>query len=254
MSKLIIKPNNDFVDPKLQHRQSRYGDIVSKPYMRAVIMGASNSGKTTLMVSYITEIYKDTSGRSIFDLIYIFSITAKLDASFKPIFNEMEKINNDKFDPYDIDNYVFDDLDYLDTILKNQKYIVKYCEDKKIYCPNLLIIFDDILHENTKNKALNNICLYRHLRINCWYNIQRYTYLPRNVRVNSNSIIIFRCDNSTDLEYIVDDYKGALSKKNFMQIYEAATAKKYNFLFINLDNEKNKKYMRNFESYLYIKE
>jgi hypothetical protein len=248
---LKITPFKNVTDKKDEHRQSKY-DQVPKCFLRSMILGASNSGKTVLLSRMIIDIYDKC-----FDKIYIFSKTALIDPSYRNIFAYMDQINDEKDGSYMLSDYVFSEVDKLDEIMKNQDLLTKYTNSMKINTPKILIVFDDILHlpENSNNRNINSLIMYRHICISSIYLCQRITYCKPNIRVNLTSIFIFKQSNSTDIQEISSEYRGTLTNNEFMNIYKRATEEPYSFLYINLNSnvEDKKKFLKNFESYLYFK-
>ena len=74
-----------------KHKQSRYSDTPTLG-MRMLINAPSNSGKTNLIVSMITEIYADAWDAG----IHVFSHSIAIDDAWKPVKRFMESRG---FDP-----------------------------------------------------------------------------------------------------------------------------------------------------------
>lgn len=252
MTDLIIKPYNEAKNKQDEHRKPRY-EQVPQPFLRTMILAPSAGGKTTLLSRLLIDIYT-----GIFDKIFIYSKTALIDPSYKKIFEYIKQTNDEKNGTdYNINDYVFSDVDTLERIMNNQHLLTRYANDKGIYAPKILIVFDDFLHqpENANNKFINSLILYRHIQISVIYLCQRIIYCRPTIRINLTSLIIFKQANSQDIKEISDEYRGFLSHAQFMDIYKKATDAPYSFLYINLNNgiPDHKKFMKNFESYLYFK-
>ncbi len=95
-NKIIVKPMN-LIDYKC--KQSKYS-VAAKLPMRSILLAPSNSGKTVVISSMITDIYKGCFSR-----IYIMSPSVHLDQTYEAIRNYQE--NTMKVKETEEDKYLF---------------------------------------------------------------------------------------------------------------------------------------------------
>tara|TARA_R100000963_G_scaffold17827_1_gene12410 strand:+ start:1174 stop:2049 length:876 start_codon:yes stop_codon:yes gene_type:complete len=123
--------------------------------------------------------------------------------------------------------------------------------------PSSLIILDDqagtgFLSDNTGNNALTNFIIKsRHYNTSVWITSQHYKNIGRAIRGNASCLIIFRTQDEKVLDEISREVGGDVDKKTFKKLYNHATAKPYNFLLIDLANDKHK-FRRNFDRVLQV--
>jgi ABC-type dipeptide/oligopeptide/nickel transport system ATPase subunit len=200
-------------------------DCTIPKFPQSVLMvGASSSGKTTLLMNLMTkkEMYKGYH-----DFVFLFSVTAKLDDSFKPL-----KVKKD---------FIFDTeedmIKNLKIIFESQKKNVeKEGVDK---APKMLLIFEDLTTNDKlmRDKIFKSLfTLGRHLNMQVIVMIHKYKALPRTQRLNAMNIIYF-AGSKDEQGHLVDDFTPPrYSKKEFTEIVEYATSpddnSKHNFLYI----------------------
>ena len=92
----------------------------------------------------------------------------------------------------------------------------------------------------------------RHSLISSIINTQSYTKVPRAVRLQANSIILFP-SNQNEVQLLVDDWTPPhSSKKQFKQLVEHATDGKHSFLYIMAGEPVETRFRKCFGSYLRI--
>lgn len=207
-----------------------------------VMVGSTRSGKTTALMNLMTNhnFYK-----GFHNFVFLFSITAKLDDSFKPL--KLKKTH--------IFDTEADMIENLKTIFEAQKRNV---ENKGIAnSPKILLIFEDL---TTNEKLMRNhifkslFTLGRHLNIQVIALIHKYKALPRTQRLNAMNIIFFR-SSGDETDQLVDDFTPpGHTKKEFKEIVEYATApnaeSEYNFLYICNKLPFKIKFRKNFDTIL----
>ena len=210
-----------------------------------LLVGASSSGKTTLLLNLMT---KEKMYKGYHDFVFLFSITAKLDDSFKKL-----KIKKD---------FIFDNEDdmikNLDVIFKSQsKNVEKNGVDKS---PKMLLIFEDL----TTNEKLMRSTIFkslwtlgRHLNMQVISMIHKYKALGRTQRLNAMNVIYFRGSLDESRQLVEDFTPPGHTKKEFTQMVEYATApdKKgnHNFLYICNKLPFKIKFRRNFDTIMELK-
>ena len=205
---------------------------------RSIVLAPSTSGKTTLLVHLILNVY-----RGCFSRIYIFSPTVNSDSAWKPVKDYIKKdLNqNDKKERCYFEEYKHDEME---KVINDHKAVVEFLKQKKdndkMY--SILIIIDDMADnpQFTRNSKLLH-ALYtrgRHFYINTIISSQVLTTISPIIRKNLSSLYIFKLSNNKEIEYVCEEYSGLSNgKKNMLKIYELATKEKYSFLFINLKTQ-----------------
>ena len=143
---------------------------------------------------------------------------------------------------------MFDDTDLLEFWNGRDFERPKHrCNGRK---PIVGVLFDDILGSKmfSKPRSLNQfVSFHRHLGpletmpgaigCSCFFLVQSYTSqpgLPRTVRNNCTSFILFKTHNEKELEQIATELAGEVPKETFHKIYREAIIDKHDFLFIDL--------------------
>ena len=210
-----------------------------------LMVGSTSSGKTTLLLNLMTE---DDMYKGYFDFRFLFSVTAKLDDSFKKLKIKKEHMFDNEEDM----------IENMEEIVAAQKRNV---EDKGVAnSPKILLIFEDA---TTNEKLLRNktfkslFTLGRHLNIMVIVMIHKYKALPRTQRLNSMNVIFFRASGD-ETDQIVDDFTPpGHTKKEFKAIVEFATSpdnkNKYNFLYICNKLPFKIKFRKNFDMIMELK-
>lgn len=185
---------------------------------RMYIVGASQSGKTNLVLNLLTrpEMYRDFYGQN----ILVISPTARnLDKSYEVLNLPPE-------------NYFPCSIDVLSRIFELSKQAKRENRDKP-----LLIILDDIIANKTfcRSKELIELLVQsRHYNISCMILSQSYHRIDKTIRLNCSCIIYFKGSNR-ELEILADDFcPPGYSKRQFMKLIAQTTDPKYSFLFIDL--------------------
>ena len=209
-------------------------NVIPRHPFRAVLSGASGSGKTNLLINLLTKekFYKD-----FFDVIFLISPTAgKLDDSYVALKESKTKsglaiIN--ELDPETIE----------DIMTINKDIIESKGVDK---APKILIVYDDII-SNTKfmnsRPFIHSFVASRHYNASVIICTQRFNSVPRVCRIQANAIFYFKGTNSEQeclgMEFCPAGYRW---KQEFLPIVDYATSEKYSFLFINGQADREDRY------------
>lgn len=214
-------------------------DCTIPKFPQSVLMvGASSSGKTTLLLRLMTQkhMYKGYH-----DFVFLFSVTAHLDDSFKRL--KLKK------------GHMFSTEE---TMIKAMKEIVQAqkenIENGKVSdAPKILLIFEDL---TTNTKLLKDPIfaslwtLGRHLNIQIIGMVHKYKALPRVQRLNAMNIIYFR-GSADEQSNLVDDFTPpGHTKREFSDIVAYATGGEHNFLYICNKLPFKIKFRRNFDTIL----
>ena len=218
------------------------------------ICGSKGSGKTTTLLNMI---YNKHIFYKKFDSLIWISPTIYNDDKVMELMNKDVLINKNK--KYILgDNNVEKNLpvfhtqideDFVTEIVDKQNELVQ--TNGKKDC-KLLLIFDDCLGTRIlkSKKLLNLIIASRPLNISIIYLLQAYKTIPKTIRLNNSGLLLFELNNSKELRDIYDENTVSLDYPQWLQIFKYATANPFDFLFINYQNKKKFKMLRNFEEYI----
>jgi hypothetical protein len=162
--------------------------------------------------------------------VYVFSPSASTDKTTRSYLKAFEN------DDIDTELIVFEDHH---DLMNADTYIQEIIDDQKKQHQSkrdrVLILVDDCV--GFQFKKLNYLCTrYRHLNISIIQNSQNYRRLDPLMRVNSTAIIINEITNMKELEKIEIEILDNVP--NWRKHYDFATKEKYNFLYLNILEQK----------------
>jgi hypothetical protein len=184
-----------------------------------VFIGKQGSGKTSLMINFVTKIYKKC-----FHHIYVF-MPASSRASLK----------NNIFDKHLDPSKIYDEFN-AETINDVYEKLKTNTENKE----RSLIIYDDV-QQKLKNveilSALNNIVAnQRHLRVVNFIMLQNYINLDAKIRDLTQNIILFKL-GKRQTEQIFKELIES-HKDKFDIIRDFVFNEAYQWLFINIPTQR----------------
>lgn len=214
-------------------KQSKHEHVPKIP-LRTILLAPSQSGKTVLISNLILNIY-----RGVFERIYIFSPSVDLDHTWKPVKkyqqDDMKVVESDKEKLY-FDSYHFEDLD---KIIKTQAAVTKLTKEsgrKKLF--SILIVIDDFADEPSftrHSKLLHSLFTRaRHNSISTIVSTQKFASIHPIIRVNATALIVYRLRNAKEVEAMIEEVSGLITKKELYEVYKYATEEEFCFLYINL--------------------
>lgn len=232
--------------------------------IRGLIVGKSNSGKTTLLLNLLLQ--PDWLD---YDHLYVFGkslhqqeykilqkgFTSGL--SKTQISNVFENQSSISMDPLElIERYVHDGGVVANTIKANF-----YVDCSSIPDPaelndrekNLLILDDCLLEK--QSKAESYYTRGRHNNCDTFYISQNYFRLPRQtIRENTNFIMLFPQD-AKNLNHIHADHCTDIDINEFKEFCQTIWSNRYDFVTIDLSSSKyNGKYRKNLDEFYFPRE
>jgi hypothetical protein len=72
------------------------------------------------------------------------------------------------------------------------------------------------------------------------------------VRNNYSCLVLFETPNAKEIECIYEEFPVSLDKDSWMEMYQHATQEEHDFLFINNQQKKQLRCMRNFQEVLFF--
>ena len=149
-----------------------------------------------------------------------------------------------------------DDPEHIVKLLEKQDKLIEKEGYKK--APHILIILDDIVQSNTflKHEVLNKIAFSgTWSKISCIITSQSYVQIPRRIRLNAHSVILFHGLTDTELERFCSEHASPyLSKQKFCEMIKYSLEEPFSFMFYNRTNPNKKEaYRKKFDKILKIK-
>tara|TARA_R110001606_G_scaffold373788_1_gene531284 strand:- start:525 stop:1364 length:840 start_codon:yes stop_codon:yes gene_type:complete len=188
-----------------------------QPQFLALIIGSVRSGKTNYLINALRN-GDDFYGSEYWDSYKIISNTLNNDAKgkyFKDAFDDCEDHYTDKM---------------IQELITSQK---KYEREDM---PTMMILLDDILSRDfKKTNDITYLCSkFRHYEMSIFLTTQSFRAVGTIIRNNATNILIFRQNNSKELDKIKEEYSELCgSEKLFMEYYNLAHDSPHSFLYID---------------------
>jgi len=200
-----------------------------KPPFLGIIQGSVRCGKSNLIMNII---YNKNFYKNYFDKVIFISPTSLNDKTLHHLADDDDivKIN--------------DNLENLDEILKT--IVEEKAEDEEEIKKHWLLLLDDCLGYVKHKSYLSYLCTrYRHYKISLLITSQSFRSIGNIIRTNATFYLLFKSNNKKEINKFDEEFSSLF--KHFMQCYEEATSKPYNFLYVDL---RNLKLYQNFENLL----
>ena len=197
---------------------------VQKPPFVKILLGSRGTGKTATLVNEIfrKNMYGDVKGKEpIFSDIIVFSSTLGCDSTSRHLVKKATATHN-----------TYDDV-LVKEILEFQRDTPK--RDRK----HILIIADDIAPILKRDDEIFKLCsVHRHYLISIYFLIQSPRLIPPIVRNCYTSMYVYRLPNAEQQDKLFYDLSFLGDKKDVKKMYNYATNKPYQFLYVDvLKNE-----------------
>lgn len=216
MSSLEILAVKNIKEKNASHGKPLHPNLLKPPFLLCM-SAPPKSGKSVVIMNLI---YNLNFYHGAFENILWFSPTVANDKTTRIV------MEDDKITKIHENLDLLDDL--LDALVKVQKQKAEQGQAK-----HMLIIIDDCL--GFIGKSLMNLCTrYRHNLISIIITGQAFRSLPRQIRVCAGGYIIFKTHNKKDLASMEEEFSGNF--KNFLDLYNEATKRKHNFLFLDMED------------------
>ncbi len=137
---------------------------------------------------------------------------------------------------------------------------VKAKDKVKFVADRILLLVDDqsglFKGGVNSNPELNFVFKIRHYNASAFVAIQSYTTMPRGMRINSMSMMLYEVKNEGELEMIYKDWSHIrdCSKEEWMAAYEYATEEPFSFFFINNQLPRGQRFWVNVDKMITFKE
>lgn len=208
----VKKPNHNFIEI--------HPNLPPVPNITLFISPPA-SGKTLLLINFVYRFYKD-----IFDEIFWCSPTINLDNTLDSSVKKDETI---------IKISGAEELMNIDSIIKYLIETQKEKLDSGEELEHILLILDDCI-SFVNGKMLLELCtIYRHLKITVWISIQKMKLLNNTIRTCASDVISFSIPNKKQREQFLDEFD---SFANIEEYYNECTKEKYNWMRLDMKNQK----------------
>jgi Poxvirus A32 protein len=119
-----------------------------------------------------------------------------------------------------------------------------------------LFVFDDMMGDDIlkagKIQMLDRIAATgRHFDLSAIIIFQKFKKFSPTVRENATNVVVFEQKNSTAIEQLAEEYKGDMSRADFLRIYQIATEEPFSFLHINLQVDQNQRFRKNWTTIIH---
>ena len=214
-----------------------YGEPFPSIPTNFCLVSPSGGGKTVVLQNLLLKFYK-----GMFQRIWFFSPSIKLDPQYTPIRKYLEKMSDQDKEPL-----MFEELEQqaLGRILTDQRLICEECRKRKQPIPQCCVVLDDFGDRGdilTKRQGGNLgswiITLAvrgRHFGVSWIITSQVLRLLGTVIRKNCRAMCVWRLRNFKEVEALCEELSGVYDAKTIMELYRHATEEPYSFLFVRLD-------------------
>jgi GTPase SAR1 family protein len=185
---------------------------------RACCVAPSGSGKTSWLLSLI---HLFSQGKGTFADITI--ITRNKD---EPLYTFLQSKCESIVIKEGLEN-----LPRLDKFNKNESH---------------LVCLDDLVLERDLTAVSNYYVRCRKLNVSIVFLSQSYYKIPKIIRSNCSYLVILKMSGLRDVSMIMSEFGLGVSKEKLIEIYQYATAEKFNALIVDLEAEPEKRFRKNF--------
>ena len=186
---------------------------------RMVIVAPSGTGKSNFVLNLIEKYSK---GKGTFN-----TITLICRSKCEPLYEYLEDRTKKKV--------------VIEEGVENIPDINKFDKDLQH-----LVIFDDLVMEKDQRKITEFYIRGRKKGISICYLSQSFYKVPKTIRSNCNYFVILKLSGKRDLNLIMSEFELGIDKKELLEIYEDATAEKFNVLLIDVEADKQHRFRKNF--------
>lgn len=181
---------------------------------RALIVGSSGAGKTTVALELIKRM------PNTFDFIVLICRSVE-----EPLYQYLIKKCRGCIQTVEIDSKT--PVPTLDEII----------QFKQSSNDNILVIYDDLvaLAPKKQEPIEDAFIRARKFNVSLMYLTQSYFRTPKVVRLNCNIVIIKKVANKRDIKMILNDYNLGIDIEDMLKAYDRATSNVKTFMLIRLD-------------------
>ena len=171
-----------------------------------------------------------------------------------PVSNFIGSILDKKFTEEIPPEDFMDDCDPYEfmKIMEENKKIVTLLDEQdqlKTLADRILVILDDQVGSDffvgrVKKLFVGFNTRHRHYSASIIMMAQAFKEIPKTIRTNFTAVLVYRTGNQKELEVIYEEFQMGLNYKDWLKLYDHATAEKHGFMFIDLYCEDKRLSMR----------
>jgi hypothetical protein len=189
---------------------------------RGIIVGASGSGKTGLLFEFLSRCPKTFT-----------KVVLCVKSAAEPLYRHL--------------------------IETTEPEVLEVFEGGEVPSPNeyksqegtSLIVFDDLVTLSKKEHGPIQEFFIRGRKtsehgFSMLYLTQSYYQVPKTIRLQANYLFLKKLSSTRDLNLILSDCSLGVSREELYRKYAAATRNKWDFLLVDLDEDPEKRFRRNF--------
>lgn len=191
---------------------------------RCLVIGQPGTGKTTITANLVLN----PTLRLIFDKLYIYATDLE-DDKYQYIKSKFEKVEEKLSKKYETEVKILHMGSSLGEIIP--------VDDLDRNLQHMVIIDDFLAHVNDKDHSKVTDYWIRSRRMNCFcaYLSQSYYAVPKILRESTNYVILFKVNNSFDLNAIHRDLIRGMPLDKFKELYyELIDSNKHGYVVIDL--------------------
>lgn len=244
------KINNNKVQvfkQKFNEKKILHKDLINIPYFATYIFARRGCGKTNIAGNIIFQVAIPK-----YTILRIFSSCIDQDLTLQSIIKKCEKYKLE----YELFDNIYDEegndlfLKQFEEIKLEVSELKEKLDKSKIAYPLYIYYIDDNNDILRNNKNLENFFYrFRHLKCVFILSSQSYKHIKPSIRSNLDLIIIPSKDIPMEnLKLLYDERINSkkLSFDKFLDIYTYATKDRFNFLYINVND--NLEFRKNFDT------
>ena len=110
-----------------------------------------------------------------------------------------------------------------------------------------------VMHSST-NVLTSLFVRGRHTGCVCWRLSQQARVISLIARTYFTFILVWRMRNSKERDSILEELDALVDRKTLMEMYKIATAMRHSFLYVNLLNERDQLFYKNFDQRFVLSE
>ncbi len=217
-------------------------------------IGPSGVGKTTTAIAMLTGPYKDVYSR-----VYIFSPSCA--KGIDPAWDAWRKHVREHMKVPEEEQTMWSTWEpqVLEKLIKRHSKVnahLKAQGKRRGYV--ICVLVDDfadqgdkVLHSST-NVLTSLFVRGRHLGCACWLLTQKNRVVSLICRTNYCWMLIWRLRSAKEREQILEELDALMDRRVLLQLYMRATDEKHSFWYINLLNEKDAMFYRNFDQKMLV--
>lgn len=227
----------DLIEPESLWKSNFDVPGLPKPPFSQIVNAQSNSGKT----NYLLNLLQPIRYGSYFSEIHVFSETILADPKWDHLIKNFPWLEKLKF-------YEGWDKKAFMKLYEEQKEKVE--KDGQNDKNAILVILDDVAGElfNRGGKPTvvqHAFMRFRHINGSIIVTSQEYMMLPKTVRVNTNSLVLFELNNRKEKKTVSEEHGNGLDQHEFDDLLKQIWRDKFAFLFIDYKRPVTSRFRKN---------